>query len=61
MKLFNTNKMKKTFLYIFGICLIAFTFTNCKSTKGGCGLTSDAQKIEQTTSVNNQIIVADVK
>ena len=53
--------MKKTFLYIFGISLIAFTFTNCKSTKGGCGLASDTQKIEQITSVNNSIIVTEAR
>ena len=60
-QLFNTNKMKKATLYIFGIFLITITFTSCKAKKGGCGLTSDAQKIEQITPVNNQIIVADVK
>lgn len=52
--------MKKIIAYIFGISLIAFTFTNCKSTKSGCGLTSDAHKIEQTTSANNTILAAEV-
>lgn len=52
--------MKKTIAYIFGISLIAITFTSCKSTKGGCGLTSDAEKIEQNTSATNSIVVAEV-
>ena len=60
-QLFNTNKMKKAIVYVFGILLITITFTSCKAKKGGCGLTSDAQKIEQITSANNHVIVADVK
>lgn len=52
--------MKKIIPYFIGVSLIAITFTSCKSTKGGCGLTSDAQKIEQNTSATNSILVADV-
>lgn len=52
--------MKRIIAYVFGISLIALTFTSCKSTKGGCGLTSDAQKIEQPASTNNSIIVVEV-
>lgn len=52
--------MKRIIPYFLGISLIAITFTSCKSAKGGCGLTSDAQKIEQTTAATNSIIVVDV-
>jgi hypothetical protein len=43
--------MKKNIIYILGIALVAFVLTNCGSSKKGCGLTSDAQKIEQATTV----------
>jgi len=52
--------MKKTIIYLFGISLIALSLTNCKSSKKGCGLTSDAQKIEQSTSAQ-PILVAEAK
>lgn len=48
--------MKKTVLYLFGISLIAFSLTNCKSSKKGCGLTSDAQKIEQISSAQTVLV-----
>ena len=50
--------MKKTTLYLIGIFLISFTLINCGSSKKGCGLTSDAQKIEQHSTVNTNVIVA---
>jgi len=43
--------MKKTILYAIGIFLISFSLINCGSSKKGCGLTSDAQKIEKPASV----------
>jgi len=52
--------MKKTVLYLFGISLIALSLTNCKSSKKGCGLTSDAQKIEQLSS-NQTISVSEAR
>jgi predicted small secreted protein len=48
--------MKKLALIIFGIAFISISFTSCKSSKKGCGLTSDAQKIEQTTTVQNKVV-----
>jgi len=48
--------MKKTVIYILGITLISFTFSNCGSSKKGCGLTSDAQKIEQTTTTQTSSV-----
>lgn len=42
--------MRKLALNILLITLFLISFTSCKSSKKGCGLTSDAQKIEQTTS-----------
>ncbi|MFD1292447.1 hypothetical protein ACFQ5N_01255 [Lutibacter holmesii] len=53
--------MKKGILYILAVFLITLTFTSCKAKKGGCGLTSDAQKIEQINTVNKPVIVANVK
>jgi uncharacterized protein YcfL len=50
--------MKKTILYTIGIFLISFSLINCGSSKKGCGLTSDAQKIEQNTTANTTVIVA---
>ena len=52
--------MKKTVIYILGITLILFTFINCGSSKKGCGLTSDAQKIEQATATQT-VQVSEVK
>jgi len=49
--------MKKFVIYFLGILFITLSFTNCKSSKNGCGLTSDTQKIEQSTTPNNQTIV----
>jgi predicted small secreted protein len=48
--------MKKTVLYILAISLISISLTNCKSSKKGCGLTSDAQKIEQSSTVETVLI-----
>lgn len=52
--------MKKTLLYFVGITFIALTLTSCGTTKKGCGLTSEAQKIEQSTTVQ-KAIVSEVK
>ena len=41
--------MKKLILNILIITITLLAFTSCRSTRKGCGLTSDAQKIEQTT------------
>lgn len=43
--------MKKIVLLLFGILCATTLLTSCKSSKKGCGLTSDAQKIEQNTTV----------
>ena len=51
--------MKKYIFYAFGFLILIGSFASCKSTKGGCGLTSDAQKIEQTSTMNHTIIVAE--
>lgn len=48
--------MKNLALYILGITFTAITLTSCGTTKKGCGLTTDAQKIEQTTSVQNTVV-----
>ena len=48
--------MKKIILNIIGLMLIIVSFTACKSTKKGCGLTSDAQKIEQSTATQQPIL-----
>ena len=41
--------MKKIASYFLGITLVVLLFSACKAVKG-CGLTSDAQKIEQQTT-----------
>lgn len=48
--------MKKTVIYIFGILVFSICLTNCGSSKKGCGLTSDANKIEQSTTVYASVI-----
>ncbi|WP_164975219.1 hypothetical protein [Lutibacter sp. HS1-25] len=48
--------MKKTALYIIGITLISLTLINCGSTKKGCGLSSDATKIEQVPTAQASLI-----
>ena len=50
--------MKKLASYFIGIMLALTLFSACKSTKG-CGLTSDAQKIEQQTT--QTLIVAEIE
>lgn len=49
--------MKKFASYLIVISCALFLFSACKATKG-CGLTSDATKIEQTTAQSE--IVAEV-
>jgi len=51
--------MKKLISNIFFIAMFLMLFSACKSTKKGCGLTSDTQKIEQPT-VNNIIVLREV-
>lgn len=51
--------MKKTTFFIFGITLTTALLVSCGSSKKGCGLTSDAQKIEQTSEMNKTTIVAE--
>ncbi|MDT8417672.1 MAG: hypothetical protein RQ864_07690 [Lutibacter sp.] len=51
--------MKKLALYTLGIAFTAVLFSSCKASKKGCGLTSDANKMEQTIS-NKAIIKAEV-
>jgi len=48
--------MKKIILYLFGLTIIIISFTSCKSTKNGCGLTSDANKIEQSTVTQSKVL-----
>ena len=48
--------MRKLASTIILITIVLISFTSCKSTKKGCGLTSDAQKIE--TLANQNTIVA---
>ena len=48
--------MIKKAIYILALFLITLTLTNCKSSKRGCGLTSDSQKIEQSTTVQTTIV-----
>ena len=50
--------MKKLTCYILGITLMVL-FISCGSSKKGCGLTSDAQKIEQTSEMTQVIVVAE--
>jgi len=42
--------MKKIVLFSIAIMFLLLLFSSCKSSKKGCGLTSDANKIEQSTS-----------
>ena len=51
--------MKKTILKILVITTILVSLGACKSSQRGCGLTSDAQKIEQPTA-NKAIVIAEV-
>ncbi len=51
--------MKKIALYTFGIAFLVLLFSACNASKKGCGLTSDAHKIEQPTS-NKTIFKAEV-
>jgi hypothetical protein len=52
--------MKKIIQYFFALLIISLTFGSCKASKG-CGLTSDASTIEQTTNTQNNTIVAIAK
>jgi len=48
--------MKKSVIYIFGISIVALTLINCGSSKKGCGLTSDSEKIEQTFDTQTTLV-----
>jgi len=52
--------MKKLISNIFFIAMVLMLFTACKSTKKGCGLTSDTQKIGQPTDINNITVLREV-
>lgn len=43
--------MKKFIIKLVGIACVVLLFGACKAKKGGCGLTSDASKIEQTVKI----------
>lgn len=43
--------MKKLGLQILGITFTLLLFASCNATKKGCGLTSDATKIEQSITI----------
>ena len=51
--------MRKIALYTLGIAFTAVFFSSCNASKKGCGLSSDANKMEQITS-NKAIVKADV-
>ncbi|MHB1147810.1 MAG: hypothetical protein ACYC01_09470 [Lutibacter sp.] len=51
--------MKKITLYTLGIAISVLLFSACNASKKGCGLTSDANKMEQLTS-NKAIVKAEV-
>lgn len=51
--------MRKIALYTLGIAFTAVFFSSCNASKKGCGLTSDANKMEQTIS-NKAIVKAEV-
>ncbi len=47
--------------YIFNflkVVIVLLLLSSCKSTKKGCGLTSDASQIQQTTPLQTNTIVA---
>lgn len=48
--------MKKIALKISVVCFTLLFFGSCKSTRKGCGLTSDAHKIEATTAIEYETI-----
>lgn len=51
--------MKKIALYTLGIAFTGMLFSSCNASKRGCGLTGDALKMEQTTSIK-AIVKAEV-
>jgi len=42
--------MKKNHLNILLLALVLIVLASCGSSKKGCGLTSDTQKVEQSTT-----------
>ncbi|SDW79383.1 hypothetical protein SAMN05444411_102187 [Lutibacter oricola] len=53
--------MKSKTLKLVIFALVSTLFIACGAKKGGCGLTSDAQKIEQTISKTQTTIIAEAK
>jgi len=51
--------MRKLATTIILITITLISFTSCKSTKKGCGLTSDAQKIETLANQDNIVAKAE--
>lgn len=52
-------KMKKIALYTLGMAFSVLLFSSCNASKKRCGLTSDANKMEQSTSTK-AIVKAEV-
>jgi len=48
--------MKKLVFSILLFTVTLISFTSCKSTKRGCGLTSDAQQMEQPTTTKATVL-----
>lgn len=49
--------MKKIALKASIVCLTLLFFSSCSSQRKGCGLTSDAKKIEAQTTIEQETIV----
>lgn len=47
--------MKKRIFQFIGVCAALLILNSCKAKKGGCGLTTDAAKIEQQIHNNPQV------
>jgi hypothetical protein len=47
--------MKKIVLYTVGIAFLGVLFSSCNASKKGCGLTSDVNKMEQSTSTKAMV------
>lgn len=49
------QNMKKIALYTLGIAFSVLLFSACNASKKGCGLTGDAHKMEQSTSIKANV------
>ena len=47
--------MRKIALYTLGLAFSVLLFSSCNATKKGCGLTSDANKMEQSASIKAMV------